>query len=53
MVVPPSEIPEELAAPEAETETLPLADSRRVRIVLIVLALLAVAAALIIWGLLR
>jgi hypothetical protein len=42
MIVPPSEI-------QAE----PAADARRVRIVLIALLVLAVAAALIIWGLVR
>jgi hypothetical protein len=43
MVVPPGQI----------EEPAELADSRRVRIVLIVLVLLLVAAALIVWGLLR
>jgi protein phosphatase len=51
MVVPPGEIPEELAAPEPEPT--PTADARRVRVVLIALVLLAIAAALIIWGLSR
>jgi PPM family protein phosphatase len=51
MVVAPDGFPEELAAPEAATE--PAANARRVRIVLIGLALLALAAALIVWRLLR
>ena len=51
MVVPPGEIPEELAAPEPEAT--PAADARRVRVVLIALILLTIAAALIIWGLSR
>jgi protein phosphatase len=51
MVVPPSEIPEELAAADGRGE--PSADSRRVRLVLIGLVLLAVLAALLIWWLSR
>jgi protein phosphatase len=47
MVVPPDAIPEELATPR------PAADARRVRFVLLGLLLLALAAALIAWGLLR
>ena len=49
MVVPPGEVPEELAAPEPK----PVAVPRRVRVVLIALALIAVAAALVAWRLLR
>jgi protein phosphatase len=49
MVVPPGEAPEELAAPEPK----PVADARRVRLVLIALAVLAIAAALVAWRLLR
>jgi len=49
MVVPPGEMPDELASPGPK----PVADARRVRFVLIALALLAIAAALLIWGLLR
>jgi protein phosphatase len=51
MVVPPDQIPEELAAPAASPG--PVADARRVRLVLIGLFLLAAAAALLVWGLLR
>src|SRR5262249_38504899 len=51
MVVPPGAIPEELATADAEAQ--PGADSRRVRLVLIGLVVLAVAAALLIWGLSR
>jgi protein phosphatase len=51
MVVPPEEIPEELSQPEPAPQ--PSADARRVRVVLIGLFLLALAAALIVWGLLR
>jgi protein phosphatase len=51
MVVPPNQIPEELAAPAASPG--PVADARRVRLVLIGLFLLAAAAALLVWGLLR
>ena len=43
MVVPPSELPEKLAA----------ADTKRVRLVLVGLFLLAVIAALVVWGLVR
>ncbi len=49
MVVPPGEVPEEPAAPEPK----PVAVPRRVRVVLIALALIAVAAALVAWRLLR
>jgi PPM family protein phosphatase len=49
MIVPPGEVPEELAAPEEA----PAANPRRVRLVLIGLVLLALAAALLVWGLLR
>lgn len=51
MVVPPGQIPEELASPQPAGR--PVADQRRVRIVLIVLLLLAVAAVLVVWGLKR
>jgi PPM family protein phosphatase len=51
MVVPPGEIPEELAA--ADGAPRPGADSSRVRLVLIGLLLLALAAALVIWWLSR
>ena len=51
IVVPPGEIPEEPADPEPEAT--PTADARRVRVVLVALILLAIAAALIIWGLSR
>jgi PPM family protein phosphatase len=47
MVVAPGEVPAELAAPQ------PAADARRVRLVLIGLLVLALAAALVAWGLLR
>ncbi|MFL5959310.1 MAG: Stp1/IreP family PP2C-type Ser/Thr phosphatase [Gaiellaceae bacterium] len=47
IVVPPDGIPAELAVPE------PVADSRRVRLVLLGLFLLALVAALLIWGLSR
>jgi protein phosphatase len=50
-IVAPGELPEELAADAALTE--PAADAKRVRIVLIAIVLLAVAAALIVWGLTR
>jgi PPM family protein phosphatase len=53
MVVPPGEIPEELATPEPEAAPRPTADARRVRFVLLALLLLTVAAALIVWGLVR
>jgi PPM family protein phosphatase len=49
MVVRPGELPGEPGAPEPK----PVADARRVRFVLIALALLAIAAALVVWGLLR
>ena len=51
MIAPPGEIPEELAAPEAPAQ--PATDARRVRLVLVGLFLAAVAAALIVWGLVR
>ncbi len=51
MVVAPGEIPEELAAPDVAAP--PAADARRVRIVLLGLLLLLVAAALLVWGLSR
>jgi protein phosphatase len=52
MVVPPDAIGEELAtAPEPAAQ--PAAEARRVRLVLFGLALLALAAALIVWGLVR
>jgi protein phosphatase len=51
MVVPPGELPDELSA--GEPAARPEADSRRVRLVLIGIIVLAVAAALIIWGLSR
>jgi protein phosphatase len=49
MIVPPGEVPEELAA----IEDKPVAVARRVRLVLIVLAVIAIAAALVVWRLLR
>jgi serine/threonine protein phosphatase PrpC len=51
MVVRPGELPEEPSA--SDTEAPPAADARRVRVVLIGLVLLALAAALIVWGLSR
>jgi hypothetical protein len=51
MVVPPGQIPEELAS--AEPEAPPVADKRRVRVVLAVLLLLAIAAVVLAWGLTR
>ncbi|HJU36229.1 MAG TPA: Stp1/IreP family PP2C-type Ser/Thr phosphatase [Gaiellaceae bacterium] len=51
MVVAPSELPEDVAEPDAAAR--PAADVRRVRIVLLGIVLLALAAALIIWGLSR
>ena len=51
MVVAPGELPEEVAAPEAAPQAA--ADARRVRIVLVGIILLALAAALLIWGLSR
>jgi protein phosphatase len=53
LVVPPDELPEELAAPEPEAAPQPTADVRRVRLVLIALVVLAVVAALVVWGLVR
>jgi hypothetical protein len=52
MVVPPDEIPDEVAASDGGGPK-PVANARRVRFVLIALALLAVAAALVAWWLLR
>ena len=51
MVVPPDQIPEELSSPEPEAP--PVADKRRVRMVLAVLLLLAIAAVVVAWGLTR
>src|SRR5205085_1513001 len=51
MVVPPEALPAELAATEAAPQ--PPADAQRVRIVLLGIIVLALAAALIIWGLSR
>jgi len=51
LVVPPDELPEELTATEAAPQ--PAADAKRVRIVLLAIVLLALAAALIVWGLSR
>jgi hypothetical protein len=51
MVVPPDALREDPAEPEAAPQ--PAAEARRVRIVLVAVVLLAVAAALIVWGLLR
>jgi serine/threonine protein phosphatase PrpC len=51
MVVPPAERPEE--PPASEPAPQPAADARRVRLVLIAVVVLAVAAALLIWGLTR
>jgi protein phosphatase len=51
MIVAPGELPDELTAGESETQ--PAADSRRVRLVLIGVAVLAIGAALVIWGLTR
>jgi PPM family protein phosphatase len=51
MVVPPGELPDEFDEPEAATQPGP--DARRVRVVLMGIVLLAVAAALIVWGLVR
>jgi protein phosphatase len=59
LVVPPGEIPAELQAAAADQESRPeppaafTADARRVRIVLLGLVVLAIAAALIVWGLVR
>jgi protein phosphatase len=53
MVVPPGEIPAELAASSPRPAAQPAADARRVRLVLIGVVLLAIAAALLVWGLLR
>jgi serine/threonine protein phosphatase PrpC len=49
--VPPAELPEE--PPASEPAPQPAADARRVRLVLIAVVVLAVAAALLIWGLSR
>ena len=51
MIVPPGELPEESTA--TETSPQPTADARRVRLVLIAVVLLAIAAAIVIWGLTR
>ena len=51
MVVPPDALADGLAAPEAAPQ--PAADARRVRIVLVGLFLLALAAAVLVWGLSR
>ena len=51
MVVPPAELPEEPPAPGPAPQ--PAADARRVRIVLVGVVLLALAAALLVWGLSR
>jgi len=51
MMVAPGDLPEELAPTEAATQ--PAANARRVWIVLIVIALLALAAAFIVWRLFR
>ena len=51
LVVPPDQIPEEPAS--AEPAGRPVADARRVRLVLIALVVLLAAAALLVWGLTR
>ena len=51
MVVPPGELPEEVTSSEPAPQPGP--DARRVRLVLIGIAVLAIAAALIVWGLTR
>jgi PPM family protein phosphatase len=51
MVVPPDELPDELTASNAAPR--PTADARRVRLVLIAVIVLALAAALLIWRLTR
>jgi hypothetical protein len=51
MVVPPDALADGVAAHDAEPR--PAADARRVRIVLAGLFLLALAAALVVWGLSR
>jgi protein phosphatase len=51
MIAAPGELPE--APPASEPEPRPAADARRVRLVLIGIVVLAVAAALLIWGLSR
>jgi protein phosphatase len=51
MVAAPGAVPEAVAPPEAAAQ--PVADARRVRFVLLGVLLLAVAAALLVWGLLR
>jgi PPM family protein phosphatase len=51
MVVPPDEIPDEVAASDGGPK--PVADARRVRLVLIALVVLAIAAALVAWWFLR
>jgi protein phosphatase len=52
IVVPPGALPEEDPAP-SEAAPQPSADKRRVRIVLVGIVLLALAAALLVWGLSR
>ena len=51
MIVAPGELSDELTPDESEPQ--PAADSRRVRLVLIGVAVLAIGAALVIWGLTR
>jgi protein phosphatase len=51
LVVPPDQIPAELAAPEPKAARAP--SPRRARLVLTTILLLAVAAALLVWGLSR
>jgi PPM family protein phosphatase len=51
IVVPPGELTDELTAPEPAPQPGP--DARRIRIVLVGIAVLAIAAALIVWGLAR
>jgi protein phosphatase len=52
MVVPPGELPAELGATE-EPAAKPVADARRVRVVLLVLLLLVIVAAVVVWWLVR
>ncbi len=51
VIAPPSDVPDELTA--SETAPQPTADARRVRLVLVGIVVLALAAALLIWGLSR